>query len=440
MRFTFLFIALLVTGVLLYLPFWLGFQSQAGGILPNLFNGTRLPQFLVMFGPLVFIAVVFVAGQARRSGVRFRDVFKWTLVVTLCVLGALALVLGLVVALIWLGVLPPQGPAAYLSAWLRGGPVPGLEDVPGARTFISFSLLSRLRNPWTAIGLIALLVTVVLLFRINQRPTNSPDSQSTNLPIYQSTNFVLLLFAIGALLILSVEYVYLRDHFGTRMNTVFKFYFQAWVMWAVAGACALAGFIRQACPEPFDNAQDKRSRRGRVGVVILAALLIAAGLIYPVLAIPARAREYGGPPTLDGASYLADVQPDDYAAIAWLNENVSGAPVILEAPGDHFRAYVYEGRVSAHTGLPTLLGWAGHEHQWRGDYDEQARRESDIETLYTSVDLDEVLTLLDKYDTSYVYVGPVERARYPAAGLAKFAQLMEIVYDTGAVTIYRLDK
>jgi uncharacterized membrane protein len=172
-------------------------------------------------------------------------------------------------------------------------------------------------------------------------------------------------------------------------------------------------------------------------VVIVALLLIVAGLIYPASAIPARAGEYGGPPTLDGAAYLVEMYPDDYVAIAWLNENVTGAPIILEAPGDH-KTYAYEGRVSAHTGLPMLLGWAGHEQQWRGNYDEQARREPDIETLYTSVDLDEVSSLLDKYDIGYVYVGPLERERYPAAGLAKFAGLLDVVYDTGAVTIYRV--
>ncbi|MCK4316455.1 MAG: hypothetical protein KAX24_11865, partial [Anaerolineae bacterium] len=450
-RFTLLFVTLLLTGIFLYFPFWLGFQSQAGGILPNLFNGTRLPQFVVMFGPLILIAALFVADQGRRDGVRAGEVARWTLVVALVILGTLVLVLGLVVALVWLDVIPPQGPAVYLAAWLRGGPIPGLEDVPGASSLISRSLVARLLNPvvlepaplllrvvitaqsiiqspfWTALGLTALLTTIALLFRTNRRiaqSASSPVSQSTNLPIYQSTNFALLLFATGALLTLVVEFVYLRDHFGTRMNTVFKFYFQAWVVWAIAGAYALAGFVR----------------RGRVGVVILVTLLVAAGLVYPALAIPARARDYGGPPTLDGAAYLAKTQPDDYAAIAWLNENVAGTPVILEAPGDRFRAYVYEGRVSAHTGLPTLLGWAGHEHQWRGDYDEPARREPDIEALYTSVDPNQALTLLDKYDISYVYVGPVERARYPAAGLAKFAQLMEPVYSAGSVTIYRVDK
>jgi YYY domain-containing protein len=234
---------------------------------------------------------------------------------------------------------------------------------------------------------------------------------------------VLLLVATGALLSLGVEYVYLRDNFGTRMNTVFKFYFQAWVVWGIAGAYALANFIR----------------RNRVGMGMVAVLLVAAGFVYPVLAIPARANETGGRPTLDGTAYLAEMEPDDYAAFVWLNQNVSGAPVLLEAPGDRAQAYVYAGRVSANTGLPTLLGWAGHEHQWRGSYDEQARREPDIESLYTSVDAREVMALVSKYDVRYVYVGPLERTRYPAAGLAKFAGLGEAVYDTGKVTIYRMN-
>jgi uncharacterized membrane protein len=82
------------------------------------------------------------------------------------------------------------------------------------------------------------------------------------------------------------------------------------------------------------------------------------------------------------------------------------------------------------------LGWAGHEHQWRGTYDEQSRRQKDIETMYTSLDANEVLTLLDEYDIKYVYVGPVERNLYPAEGLTKFAMMMETAYDSGGVVIY----
>ena len=432
-RLILLFFALLIPGIFLYLPFWLGFQSQAGGILLNLFNATRLPQFLVMFGPLVFVVAAFVVGQARRAGVRAGEVARWTLVVTLGVLGLLFLVLLLFVLLIQWGVVPAQGPAAYLAAWLRGGPIPGLEDVADAPARIAQSLVDRLLNPWTALGLVALLVAIVLAVVRSDLPSPIDAPTAAGVPVADGPSsadgpsparIVLLLCATGALLTLGVEYVYLRDNFGTRMNTVFKFYFQAWVMWGVAGAYALADFVR----------------RRRVWVILVAALLIVAGLVYPALAIPARAGEYGGPATLDGTAYLAEVEPGDTAAIAWLNQNVTGAPVILEAPGDGYRAYVYEGRVSAQTGLPTLLGWAGHEHQWRGSYDEQARREPDIETLYTSVDLSEVLPLLEKYRVRYVYVGPVERARYPAAGLAKFAGLLDVVYDRGGVTIYGNDQ
>jgi YYY domain-containing protein len=267
---------------------------------------------------------------------------------------------------------------------------------------------------WTALGLFALLVAIV--FTLNR--SLGGESRASSI---EPRDFILLLFATGVLLTLSVEYVYLKDHFLVRMNTVFKFYFQAWVLWGVAGAYALAGFIR-------------RGGVVRTAVSAVAVLLIIIGLIYPGLAIPKRAAEHGGPPTLDGAAHLAQTHADDYAAITWLNENVDGAPVILEFTGG---SYSYAGRVSAHTGLPTVLGWAGHERQWRGEYEEQGQRGPDIETLYTSVDENEVLTLLDKYGISYVYVGPEERSRYPAAGLVKFSGLMETVYDTGTVTIYR---
>jgi len=140
---------------------------------------------------------------------------------------------------------------------------------------------------------------------------------------------------------------------------------------------------------------------------------------------------------LDGAAHLHDSHPEDFAAIDWLNRNVEGTPVIVEAPADRGAAYRYEGRVSAFTGLPTLLGWGGHQLQWRGNYDEPSRRESAIETLYSTSDWLRAYAVLDEYGVEYVYVGPVERERYPAAGLAKFAEMLDVVYDGEGVTIYR---
>ena len=227
---------------------------------------------------------------------------------------------------------------------------------------------------------------------------------------------------MGLLLPLAVEFVYLRDLFGTRMNTVFKFYFQAWVLLALAAAYGVSVVSTQL--------------RGVGGLVwrLVLVLLILGGLVYPVLAIPNRAGNFAAEPVLDGMAWLETAHPDDYAAIRWLQDNAPNGAVVLEAPGE---SYSYLGRVSALTGLPTVLGWDFHEYQWRGTYDEPARRKPDVDTLYNSVDPAQTLTLLDKYDITYVYVGPSERERYNPSGLAKFERLMDIVYQQGEVTIFQ---
>jgi uncharacterized membrane protein len=126
---------------------------------------------------------------------------------------------------------------------------------------------------------------------------------------------------------------------------------------------------------------------------------------------------------------------DDLAAIRWLRDNVEGAPTIVEATGGE---YTYYGRISVHTGLPTLLGWGGHEQQWRGNYEEPRKREPVIEAIYTSPDVEETAALLDQYDVEYVYLGPLERSTYHVGQpvLAKFESLMDVVFQQGEVTIY----
>ncbi|MGD1994155.1 MAG: DUF2298 domain-containing protein [Anaerolineae bacterium] len=403
-----------VGGFGLYLPFWTGLRSQASGMMPNLFNGTRLPHFLIMFGPLLLPIVVRVAVRAWRRRLSAWDVATW----------ALAICVGLFVFLVLAILISPQA-REYVVAWRTGAPSPGLEHIPNARELLAVRVQQRLLTFWTPLLLAVLLATVALTTLRSQTPTRTGEAdegvEDEREPPDPHELFFDLLVCVGALLTLAVEFVYLRDIFGTRMNTVFKFYFQAWVMWAIAAALALAWLLR------------KRSVLARLSSVA-ALLLVGAGLIYLPLAIPARMKEHGAPPTLDGAAHLYRSEPADFAAIAWLNENVEGTPVVLEAPGG---SYNYEGRVSAFTGLPTVLGWAGHELQWRGSYEEQGRREPDIERLYASTNLPEMLVLLDRYDIRYVYVGPTERHRYPAPGLAKFDQWLDVVYQANEVAIYR---
>jgi YYY domain-containing protein len=265
-----------------------------------------------------------------------------------------------------------------------------------------------------------------VLLQHSLRPAgHETEKVPDNMLQHPSIRFVLLGIVVALLLTLSVEFFYLDDNFKVRMNTIFKFYFQAWVLMAISSAFAVYWLTR---------------KRGwlRTSVAVGFWVLFAMGMVYPVLGNISRAGNFDHPPNLDGTAYLAESQPDDHAAIAWLNENVEGAPVILEAPGAGGSSYVYEGRVSALTGLPTLLGWAGHEGQWRGSYEIQSAREPDIETIYNTLDTEAALTLLDKYDITYVYVGLLERSKYEPRALEKFARFMDVVYENDGVMIYKV--
>lgn len=90
--------------------------------------------------------------------------------------------------------------------------------------------------------------------------------------------------------------------------------------------------------------------------------------------------------------------------------------------------------------MPTLLGWAGHEGQWRGSYDIQSAREPAIQTIYNTLDVEMAQGLLEQYEVTYVYVGPLERSEYDPRGLEKFGRFMEVVYQQGEVTIYKMRK
>jgi uncharacterized membrane protein len=155
--------------------------------------------------------------------------------------------------------------------------------------------------------------------------------------------------------------------------------------------------------------------------------------------------------SLDGLEYLKNCRPascpyansaDDYAAIRWLNAHVQGNPVIVEAMGDDYSFY---GRISAFTGLPTLMGWAGHEQQWRltwlendANNAEYQRRSPDINKIYTSPDVHVILSLMARYKAQYLYVGPLEIEKYPNATLHRYNAFMQVVYKSKGVTIYKV--
>jgi len=410
-------------GILFYLPFYIGFRSQAGGILPNLLFPTRLQQYLVMFGPFVFVLLcwlgvllfrAFKASGERAAELSLNTLWTWLVTLLLFPVGMMAVVGMLVVF-----------KRELVESSLNMDVV---RDVIGEQSIGSLlreTVRVRLSNPWTS-AFLALLIAVALV--LVWRWLRSRGDAAPSVRLEPTAVFGLLLALLGLALTLAVEWVYLRDNFGVRMNTVFKFYFQGWVLMGLASAYGSYYVL------------DRVRGVGRTLFGVGLALLLTGGLVYTVFAGYSRAEGFKSDWTLDGVAWVARQHPDDFAAIEWLNAHAEGAPVVLETPG---KSYNYEGRISALTGLPAVLGWSLHEGQWRGSYQEQGRRESDIEAIYGSIVRNEqeagrVLELLEKYDVTYVIVGPTERTRYPAEALSKFDTLLWPVFGQGAVTIYQV--
>ena len=138
--------------------------------------------------------------------------------------------------------------------------------------------------------------------------------------------------------------------------------------------------------------------------------------------------------TLDGLAFLQQNNPGEYAAIQWLRDEAPWGRIV-EAVGDDYSDF---GRISSSTGLPTVLGWKGHELQWRSSTPSFNSREDDVRTIYSSDDLSEVFELLAGYDIRYVYLGPRERRIYGGGNLAGADEFLIAVFDQDGVIIYQV--
>jgi YYY domain-containing protein len=324
-----------------------------------------------------------------------------------------------------LSVMATSAGKQFLQGVLADERVQALISNTGVAGLLRQAVLIRLTSPWTFLLLAVLLASLWYLVQRSWR--GEPAARG---PAEWPLLFIYLISGVAFLLTLAVEFVYLRDLFGTRMNTVFKFYYQAWVMMAIAAAFGSYYILGRRGPSPRGAALAR-------GVWLVAFVaLVLGGMVYPALGIPNKAGDFKAQPTLDGMAFLQNVRADDHAAIQWLQANEPGMAYIVEATGG---SYSDAGFVSAFTGLPTVLGWDFHQYQWRGNTIESGKRQPDIGKIYQSANSSEVLSLLDKYDIQYVYVGAVEKRKYelPPHVAERFGRFLEKVYEGGGVSIYR---
>ena len=227
-----------------------------------------------------------------------------------------------------------------------------------------------------------------------------------------------------------------RFFIDSRFNTVFKLYYESWLLLAVAAA-VLAFSPRQRAgsfgtwPLPFQAAA--------CGLFALAAFTTVTGARgFLVGGRPLPPGAYRHRTTLDGLDYLAQTHPGEYKAVTWLREKVRGTPVVLETQG---RSYMEFGRISMYTGLPTVVGWSPHVEQRGNPAAEVEARRIAVDSIYSLPTSTNSVALLRRYHVGYVYVGWVERKTYPALSLAGFdtdKSLYALAYDNPEARIYRV--
>jgi YYY domain-containing protein len=284
------------------------------------------------------------------------------------------------------------------------------------------------------VGLIALpigLWTVVLMLR----PERSDGGR-----------FHLFMIGTAVALTLAVELIYLPGDIG-RMNTVFKFYIQAWVLFALSAGVCFGWLV-------------KSTRYWRMRLVfiwqVILFVLVAGAALFTVLGTADKVRDRmapDAPQTLDGMAFMAYASYydmglnmqliEDYYAIQWMQDHIEGSPVILEGQAYEYR---WGNRYTIYTGLPGVVGWNWHQRQQRAVLRNNAVQErvNAVDTFYNTEDMTFVTAFLEAHDVSYIVVGQLEQAFYPGVGLAKFqlyeGQLWDAVYREGSTVIYQVRK
>ena len=266
------------------------------------------------------------------------------------------------------------------------------------------SLPHQLLVLWGLPGILTILFVVSLLIeKLRGAEQKSLYHLLTSIRLPDLFAVLMGLCAIG--LVLIPELVCVRDIYengNARANTMFKLTYQAYIMFGMTMIYAIFRLLV-------------------IGKNKILKVLAFIGLFFFVWTCGYfgnsvhswfgevwKPSQYKG---LNATAFLETDFPEDVNGIRWLKENISDAPVVLEANGDSYSEYE---RVSAMTGLPTIMGWYVHEWLWRGNLSDLNAKIEEIQEIYTSTDETRVKELLEEYNVSYIFVGSCERNKYGA--------------------------
>ena len=210
--------------------------------------------------------------------------------------------------------------------------------------------------------------------------------------------FILTIGLCAAGLVLMPEIIYVIDIYGghKRANTMFKFTYQAFIMFGLMMGYVITKFVLLA----------KNGKQIVCGILTGFLLFTTVGYLgKSVDSWFGNIKDQNRFQGLDAAAFVDKENIYDSEAVDWINANIEGRPVMLEAHGN---SYTYANRISTLTGLPTILGWHTHEWLWKDDYNWVEARKKDVIDIYCSTDVELVKELLEAYDVTYIYVGDEE--------------------------------
>jgi YYY domain-containing protein len=280
---------------------------------------------------------------------------------------------------------------------------------------------------------------------------------SRGLPILRRVTWIL--FGLGLSITLFVEVFVLKDDVG-RSNTVFRFYDQAWFIFGLATSVALIDLL---------TGMQKWTRLAKFTWGFMLGLLVLFAASYPLIAtnkkITDRWPDIQNPPhTLDGAQFmLGDVSGlnpaiynddnrllnlrHDYAAILFMQDQISGSPVIVEGNTEEYR---WGSRFSIYTGLPSVVGWSWHVRQHNSLLDGAFidKLIEEVNNFYNTGDVQAAEQFLNQHQVQYIIVGDLERAYYDTNGLNKFQEMvkqgmLKIVFgdnSANSTTIFKVNE
>ncbi len=311
----------------------------------------------------------------------------------------------------------------WRPAWITSGLLTVVPWLVWAVTHLAFNesanasdIVSRL--PVTAVlGVASAILIAVLLTRARRGADDG-------------SHFVTMLGALALYLFFASELFFVHDLFGNRMNTVFKFYYQAWIVLSVVGGYGTFVWLKH-----HSLVAGRKKLVSRTALAILGVLALSS-VYFPIAAAVAKTTSSGLGPNIDSLSYMKSRDSDELNVIEDLRDIAGSDDVMVEAIGDSYSEYA---RISGSSGVPTVIGWVFHERQWHGTDELFADREEDVRTIYTTRNTEELKALMDKYGITMVVLGPRERATYGNIVAGMFDTLGDRIIEHGLYTVFSID-